>query len=251
MTPEQKLQKRIYATYFWVRRGMLLVAIVFPVVLLGIGWWHDIQLQGSMSAYYFAFDPPNSDLRVFPGRVVFVGSLFVLGVLLMLYKGFSNTENWALNVAGLSALVAALWPMQSPRYCLNCGSSTFSYVHEGAGIVFFILMAFVAWACIDETLVQLPARERQWFRFGYFALAILLILAPATVIFMAYKVGRSDSRLFYAEWIAMWTFAEYWGLKSYELSRSNLEEAALKGQMPIRQLPAKPSLRQRASRMAD
>ena len=49
----------------------------------------------------------------------------------------------------------------------------------------------------------------------------------------------------------MWTFAAYWGLKSYELSKSNLEEAALKREMQTRQLPVKPSLRQRASRLLD
>ncbi|MGA7388606.1 MAG: hypothetical protein WBW99_11855, partial [Pseudolabrys sp.] len=106
---------------------------------------------------------------------MFVGILFVLGVLLVLYRGFSNTENWVLNLAGFSAVVAALVPMETPLYCGNCGSNTFSIVHEGAGIVLFFCMAFVAWACVDETLVQLPARERQWYRMGYFVLATLLV----------------------------------------------------------------------------
>ena len=71
-----------------------------------------------------------------------------------MYRGFSNTENWVLNLAGFSAVVAALVPMETPLYCGNCGSNTFSIVHEGAGIVLFFCMAFVAWACVDETLVQ-------------------------------------------------------------------------------------------------
>jgi hypothetical protein len=254
MTPEKKLQKRIYATYFWVRRGLVLFGFALPLILLGIGWWNQIHLQSSMSAYYFAFNPPDSQLRVFPGRAVFVGILFVGGILLMFYRGFSNTENWALNIAGLAAVVAALVPMAPPDYCTNCGSNTFSIVHEVAGIVLFLCMAFVAWACVDETLVHLPEHEQKWFRMGYYALAILLILLPAAVLFIAYKFGRSDYRLFYAEWAAMWTFAAYWGLKTIELSMSNLigsnlEEAALKGEMPIRPLKKEPNLRERASRL--
>jgi len=64
-----------------------LLAFVFPPLLLLIGWWNDIPFQSSMSDYYFAFAPPTSELRVFPGRVVFAGILFVLGFFLILYRG--------------------------------------------------------------------------------------------------------------------------------------------------------------------
>jgi hypothetical protein len=81
MTPEQvkeqeKLQEHIYKTYYGLRNGFFAIAILFPVLLAVIGWWNHIQLQGSMSAYYFAFAPPESPLRVFPARAVFVGFLF-------------------------------------------------------------------------------------------------------------------------------------------------------------------------------
>jgi len=250
MTPEQ-IRDRIFHTYFLVRRGLLWLAVALPLLLLAVGWRHQIQLGGSMSEYYFAFNPHDSPLRVFPARAVFVGILFVLGICLILYRGFSNTEDRVLDLAGAMAVIAALWPMQAPDYCKNCGSTTFSYVHEGAGIILFLCMAFVAFACVDETLVQLPDRERRWFRTGYFVLATLLLVAPFAVGILAYKLGRYDSRLFYAEWAAIWIFAAYWGLKTYELSQSNLEVLAMRGEMPIRQLPASPSLRQRASRLLD
>jgi hypothetical protein len=249
MTPEQ-IRDRIFHTYFLVRRGLLWLAFAFPLLLLAVGSWNQIHLGVSMSEYYFAFYP-HDGLRVFPVRAVFVGVLFVLGICLILYRGFSNTEDRVLDLAGVMAVIAALWPMQAPDYCKNCGSTTFSYVHEGAGIILFLCMAFVAFACADETLVQLPDPQRKRFRIGYFVLAALLLVAPVAVGLLAYKLGRSDSRLFYAEWAAMWIFAAYWGLKTYELSKSNLEVLAMKGEMPIRQLPANPSLRQRASRLLD
>ena len=126
MTPAE-LQEHIYKTYFWLRGGLCLLAFVFPFLLWGIGSWNEIPLQNSISDYYFAFAPPNSELRAFPGRVVFVGVLFALGFFLILYRGFSSTENWTLNIAGLSALIVALFPTKTPAYCTNCASNAYSF----------------------------------------------------------------------------------------------------------------------------
>ena len=250
MTPTE-LQEHIYKTYLWLRGGLCGLAFVFPPLLLGIGLWKGIPLQASMSDYYFAFAPPNSELRVFPGRVVFVGILFVLGFFLILYRGFSKTENWALNIAGLSALLVALFPTQTPTYCSNCGIDRFSFVHGTAAVVLFVCVAFDAWACTEETLVQLPNDVRRYFRIGYDALAAAMIVAPVAVIVMTYIFGVSDKKIFFVEWIGIVTFSAYWGLKTYELSLSQAEKRAMMGQLPpIREVPLeKPSLRKRASRL--
>ena len=252
MTPAE-LQEHIYKTYFWLRSGLCLLAFVFPILLLGIGIWKGIPLQGSMSDYYFAFAPPTSELRVFPGRVVFVGILFVLGFCLMLYRGFSRTENWALNIAGLSALLVALFPTQTPDYCSNCGSDRYSFVHGTAAVVLFVCVAFVAWACTEETLVQLPDRTRRNFRMAYDALAIAMIVAPIAVIAMTYIFGIYDKKTFFVEWIGIVTFSAYWALKACELSMSDVERKALMGQLPVFREVAteKLSLRKRASSLLD
>ena len=76
MTPAE-LQEHIYKTYFWLRGGLCLLAFVFPFLLWGIGSWNEIPLQNSISDYYFAFAPPNSELRAFPGRVAWEFSLLL------------------------------------------------------------------------------------------------------------------------------------------------------------------------------
>jgi len=249
---QTELQEHIFKTYFWLRAGLCFLAFVFPLLLLGFGWWKDVPLQGSMSAYYFAFAPPTSELRDFPTRVVFVGILFALGFFLILYRGFSKTEYWALNIAGLSAILVALFPMQTPDYCKNCGSNAYSFVHGTAALVLFVCIAFVAWACIDETLVQLPDRSRRWFRTGYYALASAMIVAPVAAIVMTYIFGLYDKKTFFVAWFGIATFSAYWALKSYELRMSGVETMALKGQMPMNKFPAeRPSIRQRASRLLD
>jgi hypothetical protein len=230
MTPEQKLQEHIYKTYFALRSGLCWIAFVFPIVLFGIGWWNQIHLQNSMSAYYFAFDPQDSPLRVFPGRVVFVGVLFVLGISLMLYKGFSRAENWLLNIAGLAAVIAALFPMQPPDYCTNCGINKFFFVHEVAGVVVFGCLALVAWFCTGKTLVKLRTdSQRRWFRGIYIVIGILMVLSPLAAIVMTTFFGIYDKKLFFIESFALWTFAAYWAVRSYELHLSQAEWSALTG----------------------
>jgi hypothetical protein len=184
----------------------------FLFLLLGIGWWKDIPLQVSMSAYYYAFFPPTSELRDFPGRVVYVGILFVVGVFLILYRGFSKTESWALNIAGAAAIVAALFPMEAPEYCTNCGSNTYAVVHNAAGVVLFLCMAFVAWACVDETLVHLSPRQRKLFQRVYWLLAAGMIVVPGVVLVMTYIFQVSGQKIFFVEVASIYVFATYWAL---------------------------------------
>jgi uncharacterized protein DUF998 len=249
MTPTE-LQEQIYKTYFLLRGGLCLLALVFPFLLWGIGSWNDIGLQNSISDYYFAFAPQTSALRVFPGRVVFVGVLFVLGFFLILYRGFSNTENWALNVAGLSALLVALFPTETPAYCANCGSNAHVLVHYSAAVVLFVCIAFVAWACTEQTLVQLPEPQRRYFRTAYYAIAIILLVTPGAVIVMTRIFGIYDKWIFIVETVGIVMFSAYWGLKSYELSKSDAEKKAIKGE-PLRRLGEKHSLRMKAARLLD
>jgi hypothetical protein len=229
MKPEQ-LQEHIYKTYYGLRNGFCVLAIAFPLLLIAIGWWNQIHIQGSMSAYYFAFAPENSTLRIFPGRAVFVGLLFMLGVTMILYKGLSPLENWLLNIAGTAGVVAALVPMQTPDYCDNCGSNTFAYIHEIAGVVAFSCIALVALFCTNGTLIKLSdTRKRRWFWWAYKTLGILMIAAPLTAILMTRFLGIYDEKIFFAEAAGLWVFATFWAVRSYELHLSQYEWNALTG----------------------
>ena len=230
MTSAQ-LQKYMVETYFWLRVGLGALALAFPPVVVAIGRWHGILLQDSLSAYYFAFAPPGSDLRVFPGRVVFVGILFSFAFFLLLYRGFSRTEGWLLNIAGLSALVIALFPMHTPDYCHNCGSDTYAYVHGIAAVSLFVFIALDAWACTDQTLGELPPGQQRWFRWCYSVLASLMVMLPILVLVMTFFFGIYGKRIIFIEWVGIWTFAVYWFLKTYELSLSGAEMLALAGRL--------------------
>jgi hypothetical protein len=46
---------RTSRTHFCLRVGLCVLAFLFPVSLVGFGWWKGIPLQGSMSALGDAF----------------------------------------------------------------------------------------------------------------------------------------------------------------------------------------------------
>jgi hypothetical protein len=253
---DQDLQKHIYITYITLRVGLFLVALAFPILLIGIGWWNDIPVQSSMSHYYFAFAPTGSELRVFPGRVVFVGLLFALGVALILYKGFTKWENRLLNLAGAAALVAALFPMQALDYCKNCENNPIPpwvpWVHPAAGVVVFGCLAVVAVFCTEETLKDLTdADQKKGFQRLYRGIAFLMVVTIALAGGMALYYKLTDRMIFFLngrwifffEGIGLWMFAAYWLVRSIELSISQTEWSKLTGNKPGKQ----PSVRDWAS----
>ena len=228
MTPKQ-LQEHIYQTYWWLRIGLFVLAIAFPFLLWGVGRLNDIHLQDSMSEYYFAFNPHESPLRIFPVRVVFVGILFALGVALILYKGLSKPEDYLLNTAGIFALVAALCPMTTPDWCTYCGSNPWAYLHEWAGYIVFVCLGSVALFCTNSTLKKLPAskqRWKNWFLTGYIVIGALMIGLPIIVK----TSGMLRQWLFVVESILLVLFAIYWAVRSWELWLSQLEWKAITGQ---------------------
>jgi len=67
--------------------------------------WQGEFTQNSISAFYGAYNYAMRDW--------FVGILWAVGSFLVLYRGFSVAEDWALNIAGLSAILLAI----NPCYC--------------------------------------------------------------------------------------------------------------------------------------
>jgi uncharacterized membrane protein len=163
---------------------------------------------------------------------VFVGILFAIGFFLILYRGFSKAENWALNIAGLSALLVALFPMQAPDYCNNCGINAYPHVHAAAAIVLFVCIAFVSFSCSEETLALVSARERKWYRRIYAFLAFAMVALPVSAVVMTYFFEIYDKKTLFIEWTGIATFSFYWAVKSYELHSTGAEKKAIKGEMP-------------------
>lgn len=95
-------------SYLLIRTVVGVLGVALPTVLLLADWLllgGEAQLRGSLSAYYHS-----------PARDVFVGTLFVVGVLLMTYlAGQRDTwDFWLSLVAGIAALGVAALPTRRP-----------------------------------------------------------------------------------------------------------------------------------------
>lgn len=220
-TEPSPLQEHLAGTYFTLRLGLGLIAVAFPILLaVGGRLWAGLPLQDSMSAYYHA-EVEGRSMRTW-----FVGILFALGVLLYLYKGFTDKENVALNVAGIAAVLVAVFPMQ-----WQCGDDCAPVsAHGVSAVVAFLAVAFVAAFCADETLnlVRDPDRRRQ-LRITYAILAALLLASPLAAFVLSSLLGFESALVFFVEAAGIIAFAAYWLVKGWELRQTHADRYALDG----------------------
>jgi hypothetical protein len=222
----KSLQAHIAASYTMLRIGMAVLAIVLPFLLWIAGHiLAGLPLQGSMSAYYHAGGGAVRD--------VFVGALFAIGVFLMLYKGFTDFENWALNLAGGFLLIVAVVPM-----AWGCGNACpkFSW-HGTASVVFFLSIAYVCIFRSADTLGLMLDQERATFyRRAYKLMGGAMIASPAIAfalkLFLQPDPGKG-SFIFYIEAVGVVVFGSYWLLKSFEIRETHAERQAVEGHLKI------------------
>lgn len=95
-------------TYRFLRGGMVVMVVMLGGAL-AVERWHATCWQTSISAYYFT-----------TAHAVFLGALYAIGAMLIVYRGTGDTENTLLNLAGVLAFVIATVPTTRP--VLLCGT---------------------------------------------------------------------------------------------------------------------------------
>lgn len=206
---EDSLKDHIYGTYFSSRMGLIVVGFSLPIILFIGGLVYGKMLQPSFSQYYHT-----------PMRNIFVGLLFGISAVLFLYKGFSDRENWSLNIAAVCLLFVALFPTaitmenqvelekrvmsaevsgshskqeDSEKVSEGAGTqkvkpnSLFGrycpYIHGTFAVIFFLCVAFVCFFCAHDTfdLFDDPAMQGEYRR-KYFLIGFLTVALPVLVL---------------------------------------------------------------------
>lgn len=220
------LQEHLAGTYFAIRWGLALIAFFLPLALWLGGSLAGVELQSSMSAYYHAGGGPGVDA---PGdgplRNIFVGALIALGALLYLYKGFSPAENLGLNLAGVLAVLVALFPMEWG--CEACPQLT---VHNVSAIAAFVCLAVVVWTTSSHTLdlIASPDRRKRYER-AYAVFAALMLMFPIVAYVVTAVLDVRESWVFFVEMFGIWVFSGYWLTKALELKETRADTLALDG----------------------
>lgn len=223
MRSPSDLQKHILSSYGALRRGIGLLAVALPLILTILGIvLAGVVLQESISAYYHAVGGAM--------RNWFVGILWAIGVFLLLYRGFTQRENIALDVAGILLIIVAMVPME-----WDCGDSCQKVtVHGLSAIGFFLMIGYVCIfrACDTLHLVKRPAQRRRY-RKLYRVLGHAMWVFPAVVgILLFFSINPlGPYTVLILETVAIWVFAAYWLIKSREIQESNADLEAAKGEL--------------------
>ncbi len=237
VTEPPNLEQHVMGTYFDVRLGIAVMGFSLPILLALIGKLLGIPLQGSMSAYYHALAGaiPHCPASVAIGsgalRNLFVGILTATAVSLYVYKGFSQSENVALNLAGIALATVAFVPMAWPE----CDGGGWISAHGGAAVFFFLCIAYVSVFRAMDTISLIKSKERAGrYKITYRWLGIAMIVSPlAAVLWNALftPAGTHSSKTFFLEAFGVFAFAGYWLVKSFELKETSAEAKVLKGKV--------------------
>ncbi len=193
------------------RRGMAVLAAVFPVVFLLSGLLGRTDFQTSLSAYYWTLDFE---------RNFFVGALCAIGVFLLLYKGYTPLEDRVLDLAGLSAAGVALVPVAKGS---ACGAASGVSAHGVFAVVFFLCLAFICVFMSEQSLKDMPEPRRSQFRRAYHICAGAMIALIGLAVASRFLTGGAlesacrRGATFWLEALAIWTFAAFWYIKTREL----------------------------------
>ena len=227
-----ELQKHILSTYFSLRIGIVVLGAALPLVLaLGGHFYARLELQDSISAYYHATGYAGRNLRDW-----FVGILFVVGLFLYLYKGFSRLENYLLNFAGVFCVGIAVIPMcWPPRTQLACHAPI--NPHYFSAISFFLCIAAVSFFCAQDTLelirdtdVPDPDARIEAYKLAYHLIAAAMVVSVA-LAWILNTVLKDSHAVFWAEVAGICSFSLYWFVKSLEMRRTAAEARAIAGNL--------------------
>lgn len=241
------LSKHMLATYQTLRVVLCVIALTFPLVLWAGGAisTHHLRLQRSMSAYYHANEDSDREFalresggckpegpqctQLDSGRGVmrnwFVGVLFIISAMLVVYKGYRPAEDVALNLAGVFAVLVALFPMawDAPGLPLH-GIFAFS---------FFLCIAYVCIFCASATLPLVKEPRRGYYRRWYKWLGYAMVASPVLASILTWVLKSNSSYLFFAETFGVYAFAAYWLVKTLEIRETKADEKAANGELQL------------------
>lgn len=219
---QKNITDHITQTYVNLRVGMAILAFSLPVLLMLGSFLRGEPLQPSISAFYHT-----------PMRDLFVGILVAVGVCLYLYKGFSNKENIALNIAGVFAVAVAFLPTAVPEGIVQCASEcakqctadcaqneafTAVLAHRISAFLFFVPVAYVCRFRGKDTVELIEDEQvRKKYFMLYRIIGPLIITLPTIAIVYSLLTKQTGVIVFCVEFAAIWAFALFWLVKVFEL----------------------------------
>jgi hypothetical protein len=214
----------IAASYLGLRRGLGLLGLCLPLVILGVTFaTAQIDLQPSISAYYYV--PHLGQLMV--------GTLWAIGIFLIYYRGyptiprpFRRLPNWIsrhltdanlTTAAGAGALVTAILPTCKTRS--PCDIPYVAGLHLAGSVTFLTSLAILSIWSFTETnkpLTNLDLEKRRSntvYRICGWTILACLSACAVVLIGKIYAIGPIINPVVWLETIAILAFATSWLIK--------------------------------------
>lgn len=201
--------------FLWLRRGIGLLGILFPVILfLGAKIFGNCpNVQPSISDYYHTCM-----------RDVFVGVLWIIGIALFTYRGPKKEDNRATNLACLFAITISLFPTTLKDESSSCHICTNVFTCESIHIVsavsFFLVLTYIAYSLFPQLEEGAILTQEKLKRNKIYRLCAYIMFGSLIVIGLFMKFCDSLPTniqklpiLFIFEWIALWAFGMSWIVK--------------------------------------
>lgn len=207
----------VATSYVILRNGIGVLGFALPIVMI-VGGGLD-HIQASLSAYYHYSPDSPGQYGAGTMRDLFVGMLCAIGAFLFFYRGHSLQEDVALNIAGISAVLVALFPMDWPPGAA-AATTTSATLHSFAATVFFVMIAYVCIFRSRDTLCLLSDdRQQTLFERIYLLFGILMLATPATVALIEIYSRSTDQgySILIVETAGVFVFAAFWLVKSFEI----------------------------------
>lgn len=292
------MREHMLKTYTTLRWALVFFGLALPIVLWSGGRFNGMKLQDSMSQYYHAdkdFNPSNEDRNLLkeardmkadnttsaeqkdkkasaaafeealfsrpgagPLRDWFVGSLFIVGALLIAYKGFLPDEDTVLNFAGCFSIGVALFymPWGKHRSWIDEALAPLfdklrwmqvPSIHYVCAVLLFVCLSYVCFFCGSATLEvkgqaevegkgrTLTLTEVRLFRTIYVVCGVAMVTAPVGGLFISHipASGLENKSVFLTEAIGVGGFTFYWLFKSLEIHITRADRLAAKGKLDI------------------
>lgn len=199
--------------YRRLRFVMSLIAITLPVT---VTVFSKTQLTSISASYY-------SETRYW-----FVGLLFFISALLLVYNGHNLGQNLWSKVAAVAAILVAL----NPTNCDGCAVDSTTWIHYGAALLLFVILAFFCFlpfsANAKEKGGRGELRQKIYKTCGGFIFIFIGLMALAW-IFLPEDIIKARRIIYWGEFLSLLAFSVSWGTAS-QVSPINLLHRLRPGQ---------------------
>lgn len=195
-------------SYLSLRRTVGVIGISLPFVLaIGNLLLGADGIEKTMSAYYYT---RMGD--------VFVGSLFAIAVFLMTYQGWDWRDNLAGDIAGISAIGVALFPVAPELESLTTSQIVSDLLHAVFAGLFFFALAYFCLVLFKKFSPDQPPtaaktkRNKMYTVCGY-AIVICVVLIGIQYVLIHLGVQAELEWVFWLEALAIVSFGVSWFVK--------------------------------------